>query len=283
MEPAGWDLEDSREAFRKGNLKARMRMILLYDLAQLHRGMVLSTDNYTELLLGFWTLHGDVGDYGMIQRLWKSEVYGMAEYLTTTLLHNEAQALQSCIDCQATDGLGITNTDLDQIMPGWEGSSRDGYNQVDHILFSYLIGVKEINGSPIEDHPVIKRHIASGFKRENPFNIKRSLIFPKENKIPEKRIITVEVHHHNQDTPYTKEYLDKLNLEKDDVINISWEEEEYCSDGGIPAGWYITVQRSRLETDEEYAERVERDKFMNEDLKKRRYENYLRLKKEFEE
>lgn len=283
MEPAGWDLEDSREAFRKGNLKARMRMILLYDLAQLHRGMVLSTDNYTELLLGFWTLHGDVGDYGMIQRLWKSEVYGMAEYLTTTLLHNEAQALQSCIDCQATDGLGITNTDLDQIMPGWEGSSRDGYNQVDHILFSYLIGVKEINGSPIEDHPVIKRHIASGFKRTNPFNIKRSLIFPQTESVPEKKMITEVFHQDKRDEPYNKEYIDKLGLEDDDVISIQYEEAEYHSDWESPAGWCISVQRTRLETEEEFADRIEEAKRLKEDLKERRYKRYLEMKKEFEE
>jgi NAD+ synthetase len=283
MQPSGWDLEDAREPFRKGNLKARIRMILLYDLAQLHRGMVLSTDNYTELLLGFWTLHGDVGDYGMIQKLWKSEVYGMAEYLVSILDGDQANALQSCIDCQATDGLGISNTDLDQIMPGWTGSSRDGYNRVDHILFSYLIGVKEIDGSPIEDHPVIKRHLASEFKRNNPFNIKRSLIFPKEEKEHQKQMITVDVYSHNGEEPYTKEYLDKLNLEKADVINIHWEEEEYRSDGGTPAGWYIDVQRTRLETDDEFAKRIKDGKITNEDLKKRRYENYLKLKKEFEE
>ena len=66
---------------RRGNLMARVRMIILYDLAQLSNGIVLSTDNYTEYLLGFWTLHGDVGDYGMIQNLWKTEVYELAYWL----------------------------------------------------------------------------------------------------------------------------------------------------------------------------------------------------------
>jgi len=62
-------------------MKARIRMILLYDLAGGNDGMVLSTDNYTEYLLGFWTLHGDVGDFGMIQSLWKTEVYDMVEWI----------------------------------------------------------------------------------------------------------------------------------------------------------------------------------------------------------
>jgi len=53
---------------RMGNCKARIRMICLYDLAQLNRGIVISTDNFTEYLTGFWTLHGDVGDYAQRQQ-----------------------------------------------------------------------------------------------------------------------------------------------------------------------------------------------------------------------
>ena len=72
---------DHKRLIRRGNIKARLRMITLYDLANELDGLVLSTDNYTEYLLGFWTLHGDVGDFGMIQNLWKTEVYGLAEYM----------------------------------------------------------------------------------------------------------------------------------------------------------------------------------------------------------
>jgi NAD+ synthetase len=75
------DTESVAYKIRRGNIKARTRMVYLYDLAAKNKGMVLSTDNYTELLLGFWTLHGDVGDYGMIQNLWKTEVYAMSRYL----------------------------------------------------------------------------------------------------------------------------------------------------------------------------------------------------------
>jgi NAD+ synthase len=146
---------------RKGNLKARMRMIYLFDLAQKHGGMVLSTDNYTELMLGFWTLHGDVGDYGMIQNLWKTEVYQLAKYLVETELKNPAQkqALQQCIDAVPTDGLGITNSDLDQL-----GASN--YDEVDKILKEYLA-----DDSKNIQHPVVQRHIKSAYKRANPYNI----------------------------------------------------------------------------------------------------------------
>ena len=187
LEPEGWDVEDeeSTRKFRQGNIKARLRMICLYDLAQLHHGMVLSTDNRTEYLLGFWTLHGDVGDYGMIQNLWKTEVYNLGEWLVKNELQGEAaKALNSCIECQATDGLGITNTDLDQIMPGWEGTSREGYKKVDEILQNYEIEFA-IHG---EDgtmeyvdfkNPIIIRQLRSEFKRKNPYNIPRITLLRK--------------------------------------------------------------------------------------------------------
>jgi len=155
---------------RQGNVKARMRMMYLYDLAAKHRGMVLSTDNYTELLLGFWTLHGDVGDYGMIQNLWKTEVYAMAEYLVQNYTNqDQAEALKACIDAVPTDGLGITNSDLDQI-----GASS--YQEVDEILISYL---KNPDNANILNHKVVKRKLASEFKRNNPFNIPREKITKK--------------------------------------------------------------------------------------------------------
>jgi NAD+ synthetase len=91
---------------RQGNMKARMRMMILYDLAQLYRGIVISTDNYTEFLTGFWTLHGDVGDYAPIINLWKSEVFFLSKFLLKECDENQKFALQQCIDATPEDGLG---------------------------------------------------------------------------------------------------------------------------------------------------------------------------------
>ena len=161
---------------RMGNIKARLRMIKLYDLAKEHDGMVLSTDNYTEYLLGFWTLHGDVGDFGMIQNLWKTEVYGLSEYLVTKLnkegRFGQADTLKACINAMPTDGLGITDSDFDQIYP--EASKNDTpadvYRMVDTLLYDGIIGRRS------EQNEVILRHKATKFKRENPFNIPRKYI-----------------------------------------------------------------------------------------------------------
>jgi len=158
---------------RQGNIKARLRMIMLYDIASATKGMVLSTDNYTEYLLGFWTLHGDVGDYGLIQKLWKTEVYQIAHYIFThELTGNPQQALLNCIRATATDGLGITNSDIDQIMPEFKGTSKEGYEEVDKMLYTYCVAGNKI----FEADPVIQRHLKSAFKRHNPFNISRELI-----------------------------------------------------------------------------------------------------------
>lgn len=156
------------EKIRRGNVKARVRMAYLFDLAHARQGMVLSTDNYTELLLGFWTLHGDVGNYGMLQHLWKTEVYGLARDRAAAYEREgrgaQAAALQACIDAVPTDGLGITRSDFDQI-------GVDSYEAADRMLIDYLNGERGC-----QEHPLIVRHLRSAFKRRDPLSIPREAI-----------------------------------------------------------------------------------------------------------
>ena len=151
---------------RRGNAAARLRMIFLYNIAHENDGLVLSTDNFTEYLLGFWTLHGDVGDLGMIQSLWKTEVYGLASYMLVEELAKDkrswkAHALHVASRAVPTDGLGVSTTDMDQL-------GAESYEEVDKILVAYL------NGYAVKlSHPVIKRHLRTRFKRNNPYNLRR--------------------------------------------------------------------------------------------------------------
>ena len=46
-------------SMRKGNIMARMRMIVLYDQSASFGGLVVGTGNKTEILLGYSTLYGD--------------------------------------------------------------------------------------------------------------------------------------------------------------------------------------------------------------------------------
>jgi nicotinate phosphoribosyltransferase len=178
------------------------------DMISRYKGLVMSTDNQTEYQLGFWTIHGDVGDFDPIQGLWKTEVYGLANWLlkfhypevyfdssveelreVTDIMY----ALRESIALTPTDGLGISNSDLEQI------GAKD-YATVDDIL-SRFIPFKEYrqkHGEPLHPHDemaesdcwsqlcarhgedvvnkVWDRHLASEFKRKKaPIYISRKL------------------------------------------------------------------------------------------------------------
>lgn len=166
--------EGYRYAIARGNLKARLRMIKLYDEAYHRGGMVLSTDNLTEYLLGFWTLHGDVGDFGMIQQLWKTEVYGLSTYLNMSMRNKiQFDSFKACIDAMPTDGLGITESDFDQIFPDYNRNCHPYHNYkiVDSRLKDHLE-----NKSSDPNDPVIKKYRETEFKRNHPWNLARGLI-----------------------------------------------------------------------------------------------------------
>jgi len=156
------NLDDSLVSkLRQGNLKARMRMMFLYDLAQMHRGLVIATDNFTEYLTGFWTLHGDVGDYAPLFHLWKTEVYALAEYLLPECSEKQKNALQMCIEAIPVDGLGISSCDCEQL------GVKD-YFEADNLFERYFSGEKTL-----ESHLLIKRFQQSHYKRNNPIIINR--------------------------------------------------------------------------------------------------------------
>jgi NAD+ synthase len=166
-------------AVRFGNLKARLRMMKLYDLARKHNGVVLSTDNLTEYYLGFWTLHGDVGDLGFIQELWKTEVYSLADYLAEAYAAEsdkyQHDVLEDITEAKPTDGLGVSDSDLDQIAPELVSlkdtmSFRKMYGIVDDMLIDHIM-----NGTPY-DNEAIKRVRQTEFKRNNPISFKRGIL-----------------------------------------------------------------------------------------------------------
>jgi NAD+ synthase len=62
-------------ALRRGNLMARVRMMVLYDHSVTWRGLVIGTGNKTETLIGYTTLFGDSAcAFAPIADLYKSQV-----------------------------------------------------------------------------------------------------------------------------------------------------------------------------------------------------------------
>ena len=128
----------------QGNIKARLRMITLYDIASKHGGIVIDTDNLTEHFLGFFTVYGDVGDFNPIGNLWKTEVYGLAEFLYNEVFKG-SKALKAAIEITPTDGNGVSSSDLEQIMPGFT------YTDVDEILMRWVTLDERIKESYLKD------------------------------------------------------------------------------------------------------------------------------------
>ena len=135
-----------------GNIKARLRMIYLYDLANYTKGLVMDTDNLTEHYLGFFTIHGDVCDYNPIGGLWKHEVYELANYLYNeyyqTPFGSEGDkhlALEHAIGITPTDGNGVNDLgDMGQIAPAFaQDKNIDAYTKVDDIIQKYLYAIAQ--------------------------------------------------------------------------------------------------------------------------------------------
>jgi NAD+ synthase len=73
-------------SIRKGNIMARMRMIVLYDQSVVFTGLAVGTGNKTEILLGYTTLYGDsacainpIGDLYKTQVRQLSQALGLPE------------------------------------------------------------------------------------------------------------------------------------------------------------------------------------------------------------
>ncbi|MGA9189450.1 MAG: NAD+ synthase [Methanosarcina sp.] len=73
---------ESADKLCRGNLKARVRMSLLYFHANRMNRMVIGTGNKTEILLGYFTKYGDGGvDLEPIGGLYKTEVWELSRRL----------------------------------------------------------------------------------------------------------------------------------------------------------------------------------------------------------
>ena len=183
----------------QGNIKARLRMITLYDIASKVGGIVLDTDNLTEHFLGFWTLHGDESDFNPIGGLWKHEVYALAKWMKENV-YKDSKALEASIALMPTDGNGVKEGgDLAQIAPG------KTYDDVDEILHAWVGLDSRIKETVIKSYfdygifknlcekhgydtveAVIMRSVRSEFKRkQRPFiiDVYRGLICEKNGKL----------------------------------------------------------------------------------------------------
>ena len=104
---------------RRGNVMARMRMIVLYDQSEEFKALVVGTSNKTELLLGYGTLHGDMASaLNPIGDLYKTQLRQLARAIGIP---------QPVIDKPPTADLWVGQTD--------ESELGVTYEVADQILF----------------------------------------------------------------------------------------------------------------------------------------------------
>ena len=193
--------DDCQTKLANGNIQARLRMIYLYNLASIHKGIVIDTDNLTEHNLGYFTIHGDQGDVNPIGDLWKTQVFELADVLlerysvnshyfeTYSMTENpksdyaRCKAIAQSLKLKPTAGLGITNNDLEEI-------GAESYEQVDSVLQEILAwkrlatgrgdlpeGLKEQKEMFLDEQQMLtipieiiinvtNKHFASEFKRK---------------------------------------------------------------------------------------------------------------------
>jgi len=113
------------EHIRYGNIKARVRMICLYDRAKKYNGLVLGTGNKSELLMGYFTLHGDGAcDLEPIGHLYKTEVFELAKELKVPKHIIEKAPSAGLWDGQTDEEeMGYTYKEMDSIFMKAEGMS----------------------------------------------------------------------------------------------------------------------------------------------------------------
>ena len=107
---------------RRGNVAARQRMIVLYDISSRERALVIGTSNKTEILLGYGTLFGDTAcAINPLGDLYKTQVWELASAIGVP---------KPIVEKKPSADLWTGQTD--------EGELGFSYKLVDRLLFAMV-------------------------------------------------------------------------------------------------------------------------------------------------
>jgi NAD+ synthase len=139
--PAFSGADKADVALSCANIRPRVRMTYLYEVAQRDRRFVIGTGNHAEATVGYFTKWGDgAHDLNPLAMLTKKEVYTLARYL---------QVPDSIINKQPSAGL-------------WEGQTDEAelgmtYNQIDAYILEGTSGNAETDRK-IKDRIALSAH-----------------------------------------------------------------------------------------------------------------------------
>ena len=141
-------LSAARRDFVIGNIKARIRMVAQFAIANAHNGLVIGTDHAAEAVMGFFTKFGDGAcDLAPLSGLVKSQVRAIAQYLG---------APEQLV-------FKVPTADLEELRPGKPDEEAHGvsYAEIDAFL----------HGQPVSEHAyttIVRTYDNSQHKRQLP-------------------------------------------------------------------------------------------------------------------
>jgi NAD+ synthase len=106
------------DPLRRGNVMARARMIVLYDISSRDRALVYGTSNKTELLLGYGTMFGDMASaLNPLGDLYKTQVWALAQALGVPAEVIRKRPSADLWEGQTDEGeMGFLYRDADQVL-----------------------------------------------------------------------------------------------------------------------------------------------------------------------
>jgi NAD+ synthase (glutamine-hydrolysing) len=134
----------NNDPHRLGNIMARQRMIVLFDLSAKHNALPLGTSNKSERLLGYFTWHGDdAPPVNPLGDLFKTQVWALARHVGVP---------EEIVSKPATADLIKGQTD--------EGDLGVSYLHADRILY-HLIRGEEPTGFTKEEVEIVRQRLDS--------------------------------------------------------------------------------------------------------------------------
>jgi len=117
-----YQTQSSKDKLVKANVKARLRMVMLYAYANKTKSLVCGTSNKSELLIGYFTKYGDGGvDFMPLGDLYKTQLWQIARTLQLPKCMIEKPPTAGLWKGQTDEKeLNMTYDTLDQILAGLE-------------------------------------------------------------------------------------------------------------------------------------------------------------------
>ena len=155
---------DVADRIRRGNVMARARMIVLYDLSAEGKSLVIGTSNKSEILLGYSTQFGDAASaLNPLGDLYKHQVYQLARHLDLPRSVIDKAPSADLFEGQTDESeLGFTYAEVDRLL---ELMVDQRYSQAELVKAGFPLAFV---------HKVARRLLVNQYKRLPPVIAKLS-------------------------------------------------------------------------------------------------------------